>query len=377
LTYNPVRYTWDGNITFISVDSEPLYVKYDHPDNGPYDPPTYDIPPNEKDATIMKGYTRGIGHIPVHIIDLMKQAVSIACGIDMIIAGIILAATGVGVLIAALVEGIIIATGILVNWFIDNVITSELGDGWMYTWGYGSFWIFHWMWISFGAWRDIGIYVMWVNPGEPAGPTIGYVDNYLIIDNPSQLLIGGFGEDTYGAHSAINGTIWPTCYVADPDGNPLEGIEVQFTLTCPDGQTITFDPVYTDSNGLAQIGFALNPEYAPQGIYEVTALVDGTFEDITAFTYKSCLLFLGYTYDCRTVYIENVYLVEEGAVYEVTAYPPSGYKLKRWIINFMDYAYGNPIYVELYIDAFVIAHFEPIPPSGGGGAGRIQPPMLK
>ena len=80
--------------------------------------------------------------------------------------------------------------------------------------------------------------------------------------------------------------------------------------------------------------------------------------------------------DVHTAYIENVYLVDEGAVYEVTAYPPPGYKLKRWIINFMDYAYGNPIYVELYVDAFIIAHFEPIPLSGGG-AGRMQPPMLK
>lgn len=156
---SPVRYGWDG-ITFISVDSRPLHVEYDHPDNGPYESPSYDVPPNEADPTTLQGYGRYHHHIPVWRIEDM-----IAGGTLMSLAGAIAALIGVLLAIPELISdiialflsvvaGVLAVLGLVVRVFTESVLRTELGDGWTWIWGLGSWWIFFWWIQSFGRWRD-------------------------------------------------------------------------------------------------------------------------------------------------------------------------------------------------------------------------------
>jgi len=47
---------------------------------------------------------------------------------------------GVAALVIVILEAI--ETGII--WFLNNVVQTELGDGWTWLWGFGSSWIFKW-----------------------------------------------------------------------------------------------------------------------------------------------------------------------------------------------------------------------------------------
>jgi hypothetical protein len=55
-----------------------------------------------------------------------------------------------------------------VNWFLTDKLETELGDGWIYLWGLGSFSIFHWWTMSFGALYDWGWFFIspFINPGD-------------------------------------------------------------------------------------------------------------------------------------------------------------------------------------------------------------------
>ena len=41
-------------------------------------------------------------------------------------------------------------------YFIEDVIQTDLGDGWSWLWGFGSGFGLKWWWQSFGSWRDWG-----------------------------------------------------------------------------------------------------------------------------------------------------------------------------------------------------------------------------
>ncbi len=50
------------------------------------------------------------------------------------------------------------------RWFVQNVIQTELGDGWAWTWGFGKWVLFgrplaFWWWMSFGSLRDWGFFI--------------------------------------------------------------------------------------------------------------------------------------------------------------------------------------------------------------------------
>ncbi|MEM2912501.1 MAG: hypothetical protein QW146_08365 [Candidatus Bathyarchaeia archaeon] len=161
LAYNPVRYEWDG-IIFIDDSSTPLYVRYDHPDNGPYENPRYDIPPNERDNTVLHGNSKLHTHIPTHIMQKIKEKGTLAVLIQEIMTPILfymlgvpeLVGTKLAALALAIVEGVIALLGYTFNWWLDNILTTELSDGWTWLWGFGGAWIFKWWAQSFGAWRD-------------------------------------------------------------------------------------------------------------------------------------------------------------------------------------------------------------------------------
>jgi len=375
-TYEPVRYSWEG-VTFISTQSRPLYVRYDHCDNGPYPNPTYDIPVDEAESTKIRTTTgRLITHLPKHVVDNMKSG--LAFGLAPVITDIVailwglpdLVGTKTAALILSAVDLILIGLGWVYNLWVDNIVKTEMGDGWQYTWGAGGWWIFKWCTISFGAWRDIGWPIFWISPGDPAGPQIGYLDSFLLIDTPGleYIKLAGLGKDIYGTHSYQNSTVYAGCYVGDSNGNPLKGIKIEFSLTIPDSYSISLGSASTDENGMAFVGFTLNPDYAPAGIYRITGKV-GSYEDTTAFSYKYTLLITGHTYDEKTVYIENYYLVTEGAIVQFTANPPYGYRLRRWIIDYYWVCYYYSFSLVMNDDHIVIASFM-LRCRGGGGGGR-------
>jgi len=68
--------------------------------------------------------------------------------------------------ISAALAAVIIAALIVVNrtlyYFLNDILQDERGAGWMWTWGFGSQWIFRWFYVSFGAWRDWGWFVLMV-----------------------------------------------------------------------------------------------------------------------------------------------------------------------------------------------------------------------
>jgi len=69
--------------------------------------------------------------------------------------------------VVAIVAAILTAAGALIKWFNSNIVQTELGDGWVWTWGYGSWWIFRWWRQSYGAWRDWGwTFIAYANTGS-------------------------------------------------------------------------------------------------------------------------------------------------------------------------------------------------------------------
>jgi hypothetical protein len=359
LQENPIRYSWKG-ITFISTQSTPLFVKYDHPDNGPYSNPTYDIPPDEKSGQIISGSNAKAVHIPVHEVNDLKSRADICFDLASALVPVILwllkvpeaVATKISAGITAGLMLLIKLVGITVVTFIEKVIATEMGDGWWYMYDFGSFWIFKWCTYSIGAWRDRGIPFFYFG-SDIDPPKIDYLDTFLIIDTGrGYITVGGFGNNTYGAHSYINSTIYALTFVAY-QGNPVEGVQVKFTLISPDGQAIAFDPVTTDKNGIAQIAFQLLPQ-APSGIYYLVGEANG-LNDTTAFSYKECLLITGYTLDEETVYIDGFYLVAENTTLKFTiANPPSGYYFRRWILDLMYVSYSESVYLTMDDDRFLI-----------------------
>lgn len=153
------KYAWDGNITFVKYPGPPnTYIKYDHPDN--YD--TY-RPGDVNINYTLQGHEKIHYHIPQYVIEDAKSTVELSMvltilyGILPVLIGIPEGAiskivAGVVAIVIIILEAI--QAGIL--WFLENKLQTELGDGWSWFWGFGSWWVFKWWWQSFGAWRDWG-----------------------------------------------------------------------------------------------------------------------------------------------------------------------------------------------------------------------------
>lgn len=158
---SPVYEIWDG-ITFITTASSPLHIKYNHPDNGPYYPSTYDIPPNEASPTTLKGNEKYHRHIPVWIIDDMKKRgnlMSLVGAIASLIAILLSIPEGFTKILAVVlgvIGGVLAVLGIAIVIFAEEVLETEMSDGWTWIWGEGKWWRFLWWWQSFGRWRDWG-----------------------------------------------------------------------------------------------------------------------------------------------------------------------------------------------------------------------------
>jgi PKD repeat protein len=194
------------------------------------------------------------------------------------------------------------------------------------------------------------------------------VDAFVEIKNydeedPNELecrCVGGIGHIgvAYGCHAKRFYSCIDLVVSVMGDGEPLEGVEVEYSLIYPDGEEHDFGTHVTNASGIAWTGFCFYPPATEAGIYWFVATWDG-HQDIVGFSYDYCLLASGYTFDGYNFIVEETYLVPEGEIFQVTANPPEGYQLRRWIINFFWVAYGNPIYIPVDYDYFVMAHFVP------------------
>jgi len=172
------KYTWDG-VKFVQAPGNSTkWVKYDHPDN--YD--TYH--PGETNSEYsLPGITRTIEHIPQSTIENAKVNNDIATVISALV-GVALAAlvipeptTKIVAGAAALIAAILTAANLIVRFWLNDVVQTELGDGWSYVWGEGSWWLFHWFWMSVGAWRDWGWCYVFLDNGSTSGTkTFTWVD---------------------------------------------------------------------------------------------------------------------------------------------------------------------------------------------------------
>jgi hypothetical protein len=172
---SPVYEIWDG-ITFITAASTPLHVEYNHPDNGPYDPPTYNIHPDEASPITLKGTGKYHHHIPVWTINDIKNSgtlTSLAGAIGSLLALLLTIPEAISKIVAlfvSVVAGVLAVLGLVIRAFVESVLQTELNDGWTWVWGQGSWWIFFWWWQSFGRWRDCGWFFMTIRMGGGSVP---------------------------------------------------------------------------------------------------------------------------------------------------------------------------------------------------------------
>jgi hypothetical protein len=164
-------YLWHG-IVFVNRTTNSS-VFYDHPDN-------YDIyDPKVNDSYTIRGNgTLAAIHIPKYAIEDAKQKADLGAffadiwGLILDSAGSVvagpLAFLGVVVLVLEILESMCE----LISIFLNQVLQSELGDGWMYLWDPGSWWFFRWIHCSFGAWRDWGWYLVWLNIEAGGGGSV-------------------------------------------------------------------------------------------------------------------------------------------------------------------------------------------------------------
>jgi len=151
------KYLWDTNITFVkSPGPSQIYIKYDHPDN--YD--TY----HQGEVNVnyqLQGNEKIHYHIAQYKLEEGKQTGSLfeiaAALIAIVAAALAFPEPVVSKVVAAfvgLLATILAAVGVMITYFIETKLQTELGDGWAWLWGFGNWWIFRWWWQSFGAWRD-------------------------------------------------------------------------------------------------------------------------------------------------------------------------------------------------------------------------------
>jgi hypothetical protein len=128
------KYYWDG-LKFVKYPGNATcYVRYDHPDN--YD--TYEPLENNIDYTL-QGTSRTVGHIAKYHIEDAKAANDVGAILGALI-GIVAALLAcpepiVSKTTAAIIAIIVAACTLIheiVNWFLNDIVQTELGDGWVY-----------------------------------------------------------------------------------------------------------------------------------------------------------------------------------------------------------------------------------------------------
>lgn len=159
------KFRWDGILFVRAPGSSTQWIKYDHPDNFE----TY-YPNQINKGYTLNGYSKQHNHIAQYALEEAKANTSFA-RIAGMLAAIIAALLALPELISKIVAGIIgligailVLVGFVLYWFINDIIQTERGDGWIWTWGYTQYWFLWWRigiswWMSFGAWRDWGFFV--------------------------------------------------------------------------------------------------------------------------------------------------------------------------------------------------------------------------
>ena len=170
------KYWWDGILFVQAPGSDEIYIEYDHPDN--YE--TYY--PNKINTNYeLQGDSKIHSHIAKYVLEEDKEKGSLIT-IAGVLMGVVAALLGIPELVSkiiaafiGLIAAILTAMGQLITWFIEDIVQTELGDGWSWIWGVGHWWIFHWWWQSFGKWRDWGWFFVFVcgDPGDSGGGGAG------------------------------------------------------------------------------------------------------------------------------------------------------------------------------------------------------------
>jgi len=205
-------------------------------------------------------------------------------------------------------------------------------------------------------------------PRNPENATIQSnavnLDAIVISQTSQYTCIGGFGSDAYGWHAPTNSVI-TLLTIVTCDGQSIEGAPVTFYMVGPESELYDFGDYLTDENGTAWVSFYFSSE-AEGGMYTFYAEYDDN-EDICGFSYLYCLVVCGYIKG-TTTYIEDVILVDEGSVIEMTANPPEGYVLGYWWINYYWEFNENPLYLLIDFDCIVIARFASYSTASCGGS---------
>ncbi|MEM3588136.1 MAG: hypothetical protein QXO71_12560, partial [Candidatus Jordarchaeaceae archaeon] len=162
------KYWWDNILFLKSPGPANLWIKYDHPDV--YD--TYNIGVNERKYLI--GNQKEHIHISRSAIETAKannDLYTLLAGVVQFILTL-LALPSVGI-IAAAIGAVIVAVLFLINravyYFLNDILQDEQGGGWMWAWDFGSWWLFRWFYVSFGAWRDWRWFVFFALVGGGGG----------------------------------------------------------------------------------------------------------------------------------------------------------------------------------------------------------------
>ncbi|MGB9778781.1 MAG: hypothetical protein ACPLW8_05195 [Candidatus Bathyarchaeales archaeon] len=158
------KYRWDEILFVKAPGNSTHWVKYDHPDN--YD--TYYRGEVNRDY-YLSGNSKYHHHIAkwrvekaISDLDFWTLIGTTANTIGGAIA-FLLAIPLVGKIVLIILALIASVWGVG-RWFIQNVIQTELGDGWAWTWGHGKWELFgrvlaFWWWMSFGLARDLGFFI--------------------------------------------------------------------------------------------------------------------------------------------------------------------------------------------------------------------------
>jgi len=157
--YGTFSYYYWYNFKFVRVPGSPQqWVKYDHADNY-Y---TYYKEQWNVDWNMYKYHSSGWGKQVYHLsqytmgvsigqASLFYMAAALAAGI----AGLFAIYFPIALIIAA-IAAFLVGIGVVISWFLTSIVLSEQNDGWQYT---------HFnhvnrdVLISFGAWRDLGIWI--------------------------------------------------------------------------------------------------------------------------------------------------------------------------------------------------------------------------
>jgi len=149
---------WDG-ITFLVAPGGPgkeEYVKYNHPDN------LHIYRPNQTNINYdFMGTSKLHQHIAEYEIEDGKKAASFEAVVGGVMAAILVLLSipepfisKVIAMVLAAVAAVLTILGLTEYFYLNDILQTELGDGWSWAYDFGSFFCFYWWRQSFGSWRD-------------------------------------------------------------------------------------------------------------------------------------------------------------------------------------------------------------------------------